>query len=260
MILSYLIAGLGAFASGVGIFGDGVYQGTDFVISTWLGNDLSTLLIAIPALLISLRSSKQGSSKGLLVWIGMLDYMLYNYAFYLFGAAFNMLFFAYVILFALSLWALILALLSLDMANIGRAFSESTPVRRIATYLVFVAISLTTVYFLQWLSFMKTGQQLDIILMTGHPTNLVFALDLSLVVPVLGVGAVLLWQKRPWGFVLAAMANVKASFYMLTLSAATYTAFRAGTITSMSEVGLWISIGFGSALAVFFQLRHVKES
>lgn len=58
-----------------------------------------------------------------------------------------------------------------------------------------------------WVGFITTGQLPPIVIQTGHPTSLVFALDLSLVVPVLVLGAIWLWKRRPWGYVLAAIAK-----------------------------------------------------
>lgn len=257
--ISYLIAGLALIASAGGILIDGLYRGTAFVVSTWLGNDLVTLAVAVPLLLGATLLTACGSARAQLVWIGMLDYMLYNFGFYLFGTAFNWFFFIYVLLFALSIWALILALMSLDVEQVSASFSPHTPVKMIAGFMAFVGISLSVIYFLQWLGFVLTNELPAIVTMTGHPTNLVFALDLTIVVPVMLVGAVLLWRRQPWGYVLAAMGNVKGAVYMLALSAATFTAYQAGTVDSMVEVGLWLSIGVGSVIAVVVQLRNMRS-
>jgi hypothetical protein len=259
LLLSYLIAGLALLASAGGLLIDGLYRGTAFVISTWLGNDIVTLAVAVPLLLGAVIRAARGSARAQLVWIGMLDYMLYNFGFYLFGAAFNWFFLIYVLLFALSIWALILALMSLSVDQLAAGFGPRTPVRMIAGFMAFVGVTLLVVYFLQWLGFVTSGEVPSIVDMSGHPTNLVLALDLSIVVPVMLVGAVLLSQRRPWGYVLAAMGNVKGAVYMLALSAATFTAFQAGTVDSIVEVSLWLSIGVGSASAAIVQLRNLQS-
>ncbi|HHY46565.1 MAG TPA: hypothetical protein GX506_04605 [Firmicutes bacterium] len=48
----------------------------------WFGNDLVTLSVALPLLVGALVLSMKGSHRAQLVWFGILDYMLYNYAFY----------------------------------------------------------------------------------------------------------------------------------------------------------------------------------
>lgn len=258
IFLSYILIGLSTIASVGGLYLDGLYRGTEFVISTWAGNDAVTLIIAIPLLIGSVVFVSKGSKRAKLIWIGMLNYMLYNYGFYLFGAAFNWFFFLYVLLFALSIWALIIVLLSLDVDDLATCFTTKTPVKLIAGFMAFVGVTLTTVYFLQWLDFVRSGKTPLLLEMTGHPTNLVFALDLSLVVPVLLVGAFLLSQSRPWGYVLAAMVNIKGSIYMLALSAATLSAFQAGTVSSIAEISLWLSIGGGLGIASFVLIRNFQ--
>jgi hypothetical protein len=258
-VLSYFIAGLASVASIGGLLLGGLYRGTAFVDSTWLGNDLVTLVVAVPLLLIALLLAGRGSLRAQLVWIGMLDYMLYNFAFYLFGAAFNGFFFIYVMLFALCIWALVLSLMSLDVDRMATRFKSGVASRAVALFMAFVGLALTTIYFLQWLEFAMSGEVPLVVQMSGHPTNLVFALDLSIVVPVLLVGSVLLWRNRRWGLALAVMGNVKGAVYMLALSAATVTAYRAGTVDAMTEVGLWASIGVGSAAAALVLLRRLRS-
>ena len=88
-ILTVIIAILAIVASAGGLFIDGLYRDNLLVTSGWYGNDLVTLMVAVPLLVVALIFSMRGSQRAHLVWLGMLDYMLYNYAFYLFGTAFN---------------------------------------------------------------------------------------------------------------------------------------------------------------------------
>ena len=236
--LSYVIASLAVVASAGGLWLDGLYRDNAFVSSTWIGNDWVTLLVAAPLLVLATAKVGPGALRTRLVWMGMLDYMLYNYAFYLFGTAFNWFFFLYVLLFGLSAWALVIALLSFEPESMDAHSVAVVPARVVAGFMLLVGVMLTGVYFTQWLGFATGGDLPPIVTVTGHPTNVVFALDLSLVVPVLLVGAVLLLRRRPWGYVLAGMGNVKGSVYMLALSAATISAYRAGTIDAMTEVAL----------------------
>lgn len=260
VILSYVIAGLAAVASAGGLLIGGLYRDNAFVASTWVGNDAVTLVVAVPLLIVLTSLAARGSLRAHLAWIGMLDYMLYNFAFYLFGAAFNAFFLVYAALLGLSVWALALALMALDVERVGRLSGPRTPVRAIAGYMLFVGVGLAFVYVMQWLGFATGGEVPLIVTNSGHPTNVVFALDLSIVIPVLIVGGLWIWRRRPWGYVLAAMVNVKGAVYMLALSAATVTAARAGTVPNTGELVIWAPIGVGAVLAVFFQLRALKES
>lgn len=91
---------------------------------------------------------------------------------YLFGTAFNQFFLTYVALFTLSIFGLV----QTDANAIGRQFRDRTPVKWISGYMLFVAVGLTTVYTIQSLGFITTGQLPPIVTTTGHPTSIVFAL------------------------------------------------------------------------------------
>lgn len=125
--------------------------------------------------------------------------------------------------------------------------------------MIFIGLGLGIVYISQWLGFVMTGRLPEIIIKTAHPTNVVFGLDLSLVVPLFIAGGIWLWQRKPWGFALAAIANVKGAVYMVGLCAATWTAFRAGTVKDLSEIALWGAIGIGCLVSAFVLLSNLKE-
>jgi len=257
-VLSALIAVLALIAAGGGLLVDGLYQGNALLVAGWHGNDLVTLIVALPALVASLILSVRGSQRAQLVWLGMLAYTLYNFAYYLFGAAFNSFFLLYVALFDLSMFALLFALVRMDVAGIGRRFRSTTPVKWIAGFMIFVAVGLTAVYGAESLRFVVTGRVPEIVTLTGHVTNVVFALDLSLVVPWFVLGAIWLWQRRPWGYILATILNVKGAVYMLALSAVTVSAVRAGASDDLAQVGIWATIGLGSLVASLLLLGNVE--
>jgi hypothetical protein len=242
--LSIMIALLATLASAGGLFLEGVYRDNLLVTSVWRGNDLITLAGAVPALVLALAQARRGSLRGYLVWLGMLDYMLYNYAFYLFGAAFNWFFLIYAALVALSIFTLIIGLVQLDVAALGRQFRAQTPRKFISAYLLLSAIGLSVVYVTQSLQFIFTGQLPAIVTRTGHPTSIVFALDLTLLIPFLLVGAIWLLQRKPWGYVLAGILTVKGPAY--TLAVGSWWAARAGVPDATAEIPLWIFLtGFG---------------
>ena len=124
--LSIAVAALMAIASVLGLFASGTYHDNDWARSGFRGNDLVSLALAVPLVLGSLVLARRGSVKAHVVWLGTLAYTLYNYLFYLFGAAFNDLFLVYVGLVALSVWALVLGLIS---TNPGRVRDELAPDR-----------------------------------------------------------------------------------------------------------------------------------
>ena len=259
-ILSSIIAILATLASAGGLFLDDLYRDNPFVTSLWGGNDLVTLVVAVPMLVAALILSMRGSHRAQLVWLAMLNYMLYNYAFYLFGAAFNWFFLIYVALFTLSMFALIFGLVNIDVNRIGQEFRGRTPVKLISSYMLFVAIGLSIVYITQSLGFVATGQLPEIVVKTGHPTSVVFALDLSLLVPVFILGAIWLWKRRPWGYVLATMSMVKGTTYTLMLTVVSLWGANAGVPGASGELPLWLFLTITGLVASLLLLGNLKPA
>lgn len=258
LVISILVAVLAAGAAVAGIGYPELYRDNAFTTSTWLGTDLATLVLAVPLLVASLAWATRGSMRAYLIWLGVLDAVLYNFAFYLFGTAFNVLFLVYAAVVGLSIWGLVYGIVGLDADRLALRFSPKTPVRSIGSFMIFVGGGLASVYVAQWAVFSAAGQLPPIIAMTGHPTNVVFALDLTLVVPVLLVGAAWLWRRRPWGYVLATVINVKGAVYLAGLCAATITAYRAGTVETLSELALWGPLGLGCLVSAVVLLGNLK--
>jgi len=240
-ILSILIAVLATFASAGGLILKGLYRDNAFVKTTWLGNDAIKLFIAVPILIAALLYSGRNSLKAQLVWMGALDYMLYNYAFYLFGAAFNWFFLIYVALTGLSIFALIFGLINLDSKGISQQFRERTPVKWIGGYFLFVAFGLSIVYLMQSISFVATGKVPAIVTTSGHPTNVVLALDFTLLIPWFVLGALWIMKRQPWGYVVAGIINVKGPLYTFILSVNTILVTRAG-LGGGDELPLWVTL------------------
>lgn len=236
-----------------------LYRDNLFVTSVWQANDFVTLVTAVPILAASLLWLNRKSKRASLIWLAMLDYMLYNYAFYLFASAFNRFFLLYTALFTLSILALIFSLVSLDVKKIGGSFRPKTPVKWISGYMLFVAISLSTIYVMQSVNFIVSGKLPAIIETTGHPTNIVFALDLSLLVPILVLGAIWLWKRQPWGYVLAGISLGKGIVYNIVLAAGAYWATKSGVQGVSSEIPLWITLAVMGSIAFFFLISNLED-
>ena len=261
-ILSILIAILATIASAGGLLLDGLYRDNAFVTTTWLGNDAVTLFLAVPILIAAMIVSNRGSLKAQLIWMGALDYMLYNYAFYLFGAAFNWFFLLYATLLALSIFALIFGLIKLDVNGISQQFRKDAPVKWICGYLIFVASGLGLVYLIQSIGFIATDNVPAIVTMSGHPTNVVFALDLTLLIPWLILGALWLMKRQPWGYVIAGILNVKGPLYTLVLAVNSILVVNAG-IAQTSELPLWGTLtvlGLIASVLFYVNMRPENES
>ena len=95
-ILAMVVAGLMGIQATLGLIFSGQYRDVVWIRETWFGNDWVTLVVAVPALVLASRIAARGSSRAHVVRLGLLAYAVYNYAFYLFGAALNVFFPVYV--------------------------------------------------------------------------------------------------------------------------------------------------------------------
>jgi hypothetical protein len=141
-VLSIVIGLLIAVASGGGLFIGGLYRNNLWATSQFQGSDLVRLVLVVPLLFFALYLYRKGSLRALLLWQGILLLSVYDYAFYLFGAAFNEFFLIYIALFSLSILALMFAIPKINAEEIKSNFSDKTPTRFIAGYLIFIAVFL----------------------------------------------------------------------------------------------------------------------
>ena len=193
-VLSGAIAALMIAASLAGLLVDGLYHEGAWAREAFRGGDVITLTVAAPLLIISLIMSIRGSHRAEPVWIGMIVYTLYNYAYATFGTAFNDVFLLHIALFSMSVFALACAIPNLDLAVIGRTFRDAIGARTIGVFLVIVGAGQGGLWIFLVVRNAITGEVLHNIPVWGQ--HLVFALDLALLVPSLVLAGVLLARRR----------------------------------------------------------------
>jgi hypothetical protein len=164
-----------------------------------LGQDAFNLVVGVPLLLGSMWLARNGSLIGLLLWPGMLFYVLYWYVIYLVGEPFGVLFLAYVPLVTLSAYATIALVSSIDGEQVQRRLADAVPARIVGGLLVILGL-LTLVQ--------DAGGALATALGSDAPTDPatrhVWIPDLVLVVPAVLAGGSLLGRRLPLGYVAGA--------------------------------------------------------
>lgn len=164
-----------------------------------LGQDIFNLVVGLPILLGSMWLARRGSMVGLLLWPGALFYALYWSMLYLVGAPFSALFLLYVPLVTLSAYATIALASSFDGERTRRRLASVVPARVIGGILVVLAL-------------LTLAQDAGGVLVTALSDSVpadpaarpVWISDLALEVPAMLAGGVLLWRRRPLGYVVGA--------------------------------------------------------
>lgn len=247
-------------ASLIGLLSKHPYNDNAFVTAAWFGNDLVTLFVAAPLLAIACRGAARGSPGWTLAWLGMLDYVVYNFAFYVFGAALNRLFLLHEALLVGGAAALILGFASLDLEPFAPSRLSSARTRAAGAVSLFVAVGLGALWIAQSLAFAITGAVPSIVTATGGTTNVTAALDLMFVVPVMAAAGVLLARRRAWGVVLAAVAHVKGAAYMLVLALGSAVGHARGIPEVGAQIPIWLAIGALSAGTLIALLGPVRRA
>jgi hypothetical protein len=270
--LAFIAAAAGVFWQGTGasypfetlrgetvqIRGHGLYTfDTVNASSQEIGQDVVTLILGIPLLMAGAVLTRKGSLRGRLLLTGALGYFLYTYGAMSFLTAFNPLYLVYVALFSLSLFGFILALSGLDPVFVAAQVSDKFPRRAIAGYFIVVAAFLS----LAWLGLVVPP------MLTGQPpaglesaiTMVIQSLDLGVIVPTALITAILLLQKRPWGFTLAAVVLLKILSMGAALIAMIINQARAGVAIDPVVSAIFVLISLAGMILAVAALRNIRS-
>lgn len=260
-ILTVLILLLVPVATVIGLFASGFYRDTTWMIPQARGQDLITLVVAEPLLLVSLLAAWRGHFSAPLLRMGALSYLLYTYAMYSYTTRFNALFLVYVALFSATLFALIDLLVDLDVTSAGsviRRAGSTSAVRAVAGFLAFVGLLFLVAWLGQIVPAVLNGTVPQVVVQAKTPTSAVHVQDLAVVIPLLFAAALRLWQRRVWGYVLGANLLVLTDVMLIALLAMGLFSAQAGIAGALDMFPVFavlavVSLGF---TALFFaQLR-----
>src|SRR5215216_2626569 len=139
-ILSVALALLATVAATTGLLAPSVYRDAPTWVAQARGQDLVTLVVVVPLMLMAQVSARRGSTRAFLVWLGAVGYLAYSYAIYAFSAHFNSLFLVYVATFGIATYTLVLGFAGIDAARVARAFDQHTPTRLVGIVLVVMSV------------------------------------------------------------------------------------------------------------------------
>jgi hypothetical protein len=204
-------------AAALGLLLDGVYGSDAATVQMLRGFDVVTLLVIGPGLLLAVRSDWHGSTRGRLLTASLLAYLGYTYAYYLLGAGFTDLMLLHAPLFTATLVALMLALRDLPVAGLTDRLA-SGGARVVAGVLGLLAVSLGAMWVYACIAWALDGTipAGSSLVETETIVHLGIVLDLTVLVPLYGAAAVLLWRRRAWGFVLATLALVAGTLHQVS--------------------------------------------
>jgi len=245
LVLAHWLTGATVIAMAVvaagGAFGsDWPYRDNPLIRATFRGQDLITVFVAVPLLVAGLVLELRGSTRGRVLWLAMLFNALYSYLFYAVGAAFNAFFLLYVAIVGFALYALLSSVPRLRFDTASVIMGRTARVAGIA-YLLLVATGLGVLWTGISVGYLFTGVVPAPIVASGHPTGVVFAIDLLFIVPPMVIGAVGLIRRQAFGSVVAVAMCISGTVYTLSLAAASMAVRVAGRGVG-EELPLWVGL------------------
>lgn len=222
------------------------------------GQDIIDLFIVVPILSVSLYKTWLGSKKAHLVLLGTLLYILYSYMLYALYLSFGPFFLLYTATFGLSFFSLLFGIIDFDKNWIKNAVTEKTPIQLVSRFLTFFA----TIFALLWLkgvvSAYLTGLTPADIIATGLPTNPVWVLDLSILLPAFFIVANLMKNRFTLGIVLAPVCLMFAILMGINIISMIITMSIEGVSDDLaSSSPILIIIGLITAVSAYLLYRFL---
>ncbi|WP_207752991.1 hypothetical protein [Clostridium yunnanense] len=279
-ILSVLIALLSLLAAIYGVFSNQIYDKTEFttiggeivkmygrgiyhndsvsIASQAISQDIVTIILAVPLLIISLFLSNRGLMKGRLLLTGTLGYFFYTYTSYSFLSMYNKFFLVYVALMSMSFFTLTLMITSFDIDSIKSYFSDKIPRKFIGGFLLFMSFSVG----LMWIgkigtAFIKGGYPEGLEYYTTLPIQ---ALDLGFVVPIATISGILLIKNKSLGYLLAPIMIIKEISMLTAITAMIIGQIYSGISMSVGEIIIFPCFNLIVIYCLYLVISNVKEN
>lgn len=242
----------------VSIYGKGLYKNDSLAMAVQArAQDTVTMVLGVPLLAISLYMARKNWLKGRLLLTGTLAYFLYTYVMYTFTAMYNQFFLVYVILMTTAFYAFILAMLSFDMEELGRSFSEKLPVKFVGGFLLFLGAAVGLLWIGRIVPPLIEG---TMPIGLEHYTTLVIqGLDLGILIPTQVIAGVLLIKRKNFGYLLASLMTIKLITLLTALTAMIVGQAFAGVKMGFLEMAMFPLFNLIAIYCLAAILKNIKE-
>lgn len=209
--INYLIAGFTLISCAISIINNDIYQDGEWINAQWLGQDIITLVLGFPLLLVSVnRGVVDEKFKWKLVNSGMLLYFVYTYSFFVFAAELTFLYLLHLPIYGLAVIGFVMSSVEIFGKDYGLWFKQNAIRKTIVIYLGFIAIMVAVLWMGDIFSHLSDpnhqSQTPD-----GEAPLIIYSLDLALILPLMVLAAIQLLKKTQFGLKLTAIVLVKTS-------------------------------------------------
>lgn len=256
-VMSFILSVLIVFVSGYGLSTAGFYYRESL---NWQqqcnGQDLIDLVLIAPLLMIAALLMRNGNKVGLLAWPGIMIYLVYTFLIYCFDVRFNGLFVEYCLILGLSIYGLLYFLYKRVLDNDTHTLPGTGLTRLIAIFLAATGI----VFYFLWLAEIVPAIRAHTIPATvmdaGLPTNPVQVIDLSVILPLFLITAILLFRNKKPGFILAPYLLIFSALMDITIAVLNFLMKESPVLT----IAFLIAGVFTTILFFFFAKRPATKT
>lgn len=219
----------------VPIYGKGLYANDSVtIVAQGKAQDVVTLGLGIPLLLISFYLARKNSLRGRLLLAGTLAYFLYTYISYTFLWMYNSFFLVYVLLMSASFFAFTLSMMSFNTKDIKASFDPKLPIKFLGGFQIFFASAIGMLWLGMIVPTITKGTMPDGL---EHYTTLVIqGMDLGFIVPLAFISGVLLIKRNDFGYLLSSVILIKGLTMGAALTAMIIGQAGAGVQMSLAQI------------------------
>ncbi len=205
-----------------------------------IAQDIANLALAAPALIILSILALRGSLRAYLLALGVLTFTVYNYVIYTFSVPFGPLFYLWVAVLGMCLYALIGGVTALDHSLVASTFSSRRAVQIVAWVLIVVAVLFALLWLSEDVPALLNGTLPQSVVDLNVPTNPVHILDLGFFLPAAIATGIGLVRNKPLAYSVAPALLV---FLILTGIPILITPVVQSARGEAAAWGVWVPIG-----------------
>lgn len=256
---SIIIAILAIIATTSGLFLKGLYKNdTSSITAQMMGQDLITLTIGVPILILSMYLVNRGSFRGRLIWMGTVFYFLYSYVSMSFLASYNQLFLIYVAIFSISLYTFLGELVTIKVDTVKNMFNNGLASKAAGVFLIIIALALASMWVKMIIEGLLTGTAPASL--ESYTTMVIQALDLGVLVPAAILGGILLLKNEVWGYIIASIFLIKASLIGTAIISMILFMIQRGVEVSSGQMMFFVVLTITGILIAIAFYKQINEN
>lgn len=261
-VLSVLLIAAASAAAGLTVAFPSLLTGVAASNGNLRGTAVVVLAAGVPVLTAAVIGTARGSTRAFVIWLGTLEYLLYQAVLLCFATPLNNLFLLYVAYLSLSVWSLVFVLRGTDLAAFGRRLSPGMPIRYIAGYALVVVALNSAAWLRGILPAVLSENPREVLAGTGLLTNPVYIQDLAIWLPLLATAAVAAWRGQVWGQLVTASMLTLFVLESISISVDQWFGSRAdpaSSVSSMAMVPAFAVVALVTAVPLIAFLRNVDR-